>query len=90
MEDLKFLHGLFDFIKVIVYITLGIIGLVCIVAFLDGNIGVCLTCIISAIILGIGIVEIRIGRIILTRFVAMTENVLEITELLEKKFEIEK
>ena len=84
MEDLRFFEKIFDLLNALIYTLLSIIGIIGIVALLDSNIIVFGICLIAMIICGIIIIEARIRKIILTRFVAMSENIYEITVILEK------
>ena len=87
MEDLNFLQNFFSALKTIMYVFLAFIIVGTILSFSVGEIAL-VPCFIGLIVWGMLMIELWISEIILTRFVAMTENIFEITQMLEKKFEI--
>lgn len=86
MEDIVRFNSFYKTIKVLWTIVCAIICVVMFFAFLEhGNVEPILALIATVFVWYVVIFLIKLEEIIVTRFIAMTENVLEITEMLEKK-----
>lgn len=88
MEDLKFIRAIFNGLKTLWNCLFAIAAVILVVATFNGE-GGCLQWLIilvsGALIWLVGMVIINIGSIVYTRFVAATENIFKITQILEKK-----
>lgn len=88
MEDIDFLHTFFNRLEIIVCSFFGVTILSCLFEFLVSvDFNLLLFSLLDLFVFFIGWYILKIARMILTRFVAMTENIYEITEMLEKKTE---
>ena len=90
MEDIKKFEDFFSWVYALWNFNFIATILICLITIFTGDItcywaGWAIIC-LSGVIWWLGRVMINLGRILLTRIVAMTENVLEITQMLEKRF----
>ena len=88
MEDIKKFEDFYGLISAIWNIVCGFIVLLALLFTINGDspiAGLAAMC-LSGVIWWFGRLMINLGCILLTRIVAMTENVLEITKMLEKRF----
>lgn len=89
MEDLKTFKTFYSVIRGIYTVIFVFALLACGGAFFNGNYdyGI-LIAVTSTALWFVMMFLVKLQEIMVTRFIAMTENVLEITEMLEKKFNI--
>ena len=85
MEDLKFIRAIFNGLKTLWNCLFAIAAVILVVATFNGEVGCLIILVSGALIWLVGMVIINIGSIVYTRFVAATENILKITQMLEKK-----
>ena len=88
MEDIDFIHTFFNRLEIIVCSFFGVSICSCFFAFLD-SVDFSFLCFSLLGVVGFIVAwnTLKLSRIILARFVAMTENIYEITTILEKKTE---
>ena len=86
MKDLEFVENVFTGMKILWCVLFGISSLFLMILCFNGAYQAFFVLIANVIIWYIGFIGIKISNIIYARFVAATENILEITLMLENKF----